>query len=190
MPETDPRSLSSKQLIDLWREGDRAAADALWERYAQDLLKFIRAHRWQTGKRSSDSQSLLNSLFADVLRTLIHRPDQSFSDDRHVFHWMRQLAKWKLAKRHRKRSEESFDPQVAEVISRPPRQEHIEMFSRLIDYIATLSERDQQVFDLALTGFSEEGKHCTQQEIGRRLGISERHVRRILAAARKRLELE
>jgi RNA polymerase sigma factor (sigma-70 family) len=194
-PPHDPDPARANELrafLDRIRAGDEEAARELLARYEAQVRLVVRRQIPRLLRSRFDSLDFLQSVWASFFVRLRAGPEK-FEDPRYLVTFLAQVAKNKVVDQYRRAISRKQDMQREESLSvgsSPPRElvadqdtaselaEANEAFSRLRDLLPV--DR-QEILTLKVAGL-------TSREIGERLGLSERTVRRALEELRRRVE--
>lgn len=187
--------LPSAELVGRWSQGDQAAADELFRRYIGRLTALARGRMSARLARRLDAEDVALSAYRSFF---VRARDGRVVIEQSGDLW-RLLAAIALNKLHRtvlhhradKRSMDREQPwmDALEAILTPRLQsgapataeEAVATAEEFERFLAGLSVEEREVIELRLQGFE-------QTEIARRVGRSERTVRRILVNLQRRLE--
>jgi RNA polymerase sigma factor (sigma-70 family) len=176
------------------RAGDEEAARELLTRYEPKVRLVVRRQLPRILRSRFDSLDFLQSVWRSFFRRMQAGPDD-FEDPRHLVAFLARAAQNKVIDEYRRACSRKQDVHLEEPLwaegSRPrelvaetdsPSEvaEAREAFSRLRDL---LPEDRRAILELKVQGLS-------SQEIGVRLGLSERTVRRVLEDLRHRAQPE
>jgi RNA polymerase sigma factor (sigma-70 family) len=194
-PDQDRDSARGGELrafLDRIRAGDELAARELLARYEAQVRLVVRRQLPRLLRSRFDSLDFLQSVWASFFLRLRAGPEK-FEDPRYLVTFLAQVAKNKVVDQYRRAVSRKQDMQREEPLSAgglPPREliadqdtaselaEANEAFGRLQD---RLPADRREILGLKVEGFS-------SREIGERLGLSERTVRRALEDLRRRAE--
>lgn len=186
---------SDRSLLGLWRTGDEQAAQQLFDRYAERLVRLAGRHLSQRMTRRVDPEDVVLSVF----RTFFVRArDGQFTlegpDDlgklltrMTLIKVLRQVQRHRAARRDVNAEAEpgpqAEDP-AALLLSREPGPEVLQAFlDQLTHFLARLRPEDRQILEMRLAGHS-------SAEIAHELGTYERKVNRVLERVRALAEQE
>lgn len=186
-----PELSDTQTLLSLLRRGDEKAAQQVFDAYVNSLLKQARKRISQRLTRRVDPEDIVQSVFRTFFRRVkegqLHFEEK---DDlgkllacitaRKALH---EVARHTAAKRDCTREGDSQAPVVlAEVPATEPSPEIVVAFLDLLEhFLAALRPRDRQILELRLEDYG-------TLEIARILGVSDRHVRRVLEHIRAVVE--
>ena len=173
------------------RAGDELAARELLTRYAPQVRLVVRRQLPRLLRSRFDSLDFLQSVWASFFRRLRSDPEK-FEDPRYLVAFLAQVAKHKVIDEYRRAASRKQDMRREESLSvgGAPREliadqdsaselaEANEAFGRLRELLP--ADR-REILVLKVEGLS-------SREIGERLGLSERTVRRVLEDLRHRAE--
>jgi len=174
------------------RAGDEQAARELLARYEPQVRLVVRRQLPKLLRSRFDSLDFLQSVWASFFRRLRAGPEQ-FDDPRYLVAFLARVAKNKVVDQYRRAASRKQDMHREEPLSAggtPPREliadqdtaselaEANETFRRLRDLLP--ADR-REILTLKAEGLS-------SREIGDRLGLSERTVRRALEDLKRRVE--
>ena len=188
-------SLHDQSYLDLWQAGDQAAAQKLFDRYVNQVMKMARNHINRRLAGRVDAEDIVQSVF----RTFFQRARKGQfhvegADDlckllaritvRKTF---RQIAYHKRAKRDAG-AESSQGDATQEVLlnkleSGPSPDEAAAFLDYLEHFLGQLRPEDRQILELRMEGYN-------NMEIAEKLGISDRKIRRLLERMRGLAEQE
>jgi RNA polymerase sigma factor (sigma-70 family) len=179
-------------LLDRIRAGDESAAHELLARYEAQVRLVVRRQLPRILRSRFDSLDFLQSVWGSFFRRMKAGPDE-FEDPRSLVAFLARAAKNKVIDEYRRAASKKGDMRLEEPIwaggSRPrdlvgdddsPSEivEAREAFGRLLEL---LPEDRQIMLELRVEGLS-------TREIGDKLNVSERTVRRVLEDLRRRSE--
>ena len=191
-PDQAPAS-ELRAFLDRIRAGDELAARELLARYEAQVRLVVRRQLPRLLRSRFDSLDFLQSVWASFFVRLRAGPEK-FEDPRYLVTFLAQVAKNKVVDQYRRALSRKQDIQREEPLSvggLPPRElvadqdtaselaEANEAFGRLRDLLP--ADR-REILGLKVEGLS-------SREIGERLGLSERTVRRALEDLRRRAEV-
>jgi RNA polymerase sigma factor (sigma-70 family) len=174
--------------------GDEAAARELLTRYEAEVRLVVRRQLPRLLRSRFDSLDFLQSVWGSFFRRVRSGPAK-FEDSRHLVAFLARAAKNKVIDEYRRAASRKQDmhreeplwadgtrpKEVAADIDTPSELAQAnEVFVRLRELLP--AER-RTILELKAEGLS-------SQDIGERLGISERTVQRVLEDLRRRVELE
>ncbi|HEV8066787.1 MAG TPA: sigma-70 family RNA polymerase sigma factor [Planctomycetaceae bacterium] len=186
---------SFPQLLGRVREGDDDAAAVIFHRFVNQLAAHARRHLAPAIRRQTDSEDVVQSVY----RTFFRRAREGqFQLDHWGSLWgllaritVRKCARIAGNQKNRPRQislstgteSASFDPGLNwEAIARDPSPAETAALDDTLDALLNpLRDSHRKIVLLTLEGY-------TQEEIGNRVGCSERTVRRVLAQAQSDLE--
>ena len=181
-----------RTFLDRIRAGDELAARELLARYEAQVRLVVRRQLPRLLRSRFDSLDFLQSVWASFFRRLRAGPEQ-FEDPRYLVTFLARVAKNKVIDEYRRAASRKHDIRREEPLwagGSPPREliadqdtaselaEANEAFSRLRDLLP--ADR-REILGLKAEGLS-------SREIGARLGLSERTVRRALEDLRRQAE--
>jgi RNA polymerase sigma factor (sigma-70 family) len=198
-PPSDPdhdrqeaRGSELRAFLDRIRAGDEQAARELLARYEAQVRLVVRRQLPRLLRSRFDSLDFLQSVWASFFGRLRAGPEQ-FEDPRYLVTFLAQVARNKVVDQYRRAASRKHDIHREEPLwigGSPPREfvadqdtaselaEADETFGRLQDL---LPDDRREILGLRVQGLS-------SREIGERLGLSERTVRRALEDLRRRAE--
>jgi RNA polymerase sigma-70 factor (ECF subfamily) len=183
-----------RAFLDRIRAGDESAARELLARYEAQVRLVVRRQLPRLLRSRFDSLDFLQSVWATFFRRMRSGPG-TFEDPRHLVTFLAQVARNKVVDQYRRAASRKQDMHREEPLEAggvPPRElvadqdtpselaEAKEAFGRLRDLLP--ADR-REILGLKVEGLS-------TREIGERLGMSERTVRRALEDLRRRAEIE
>ncbi len=186
------RGSELRAFLDRIRAGDEEAARALLARYEAQVRLVVRRQLPRLLRSRFDSMDFLQSVWASFFVRLRAGPEQ-FEDPRYLVTFLAQVARNKVVDQYRRAASRKHDMRREEPLSvggSPPIElvanqdtaselaEANEAFDRLRDLLP--ADR-REILGLKVEGLS-------SREIGERLGLSERTVRRALEDLRRRAE--
>jgi RNA polymerase sigma factor (sigma-70 family) len=186
------RGSELRAFLDRIRAGDEQAARELLARYEAQVRLVVRRQLPRLLRSRFDSLDFLQSVWASFFVRLRAGPEQ-FEDPRYLVTFLAQVAKNKVVDQYRRAVSRKQDMQREEPLSikgLPDREliadqdtaselaEANEAFGRLRDLLP--ADR-REILGLKADGL-------TNREIGERIGLSERTVRRALEDLRRRAE--
>jgi RNA polymerase sigma-70 factor (ECF subfamily) len=183
-----------RAFLDRIRAGDERAARELLARYEAQVRLVVRRQLPRLLRSRFDSLDFLQSVWASFFRRLRAGPEQ-FEDPRYLVTFLARVARNKVVDQYRRAASRKQDMHREEPLSAggggsPPREliadqdtaselaEANETFGRLRDLLP--ADR-REILGLKVQGLS-------RREIGQRLGLSERTVRRALEDLKRRAE--
>jgi RNA polymerase sigma factor (sigma-70 family) len=190
---SEPRSDPS--LVGLWRTGDEQAAQQLFERYADRLLRLASRHLSQRMARRVDPEDIVHSVFRTFFvrardgQFTVEGPDDlgKLLTRMTLIKVLRQVQRHRAARRDVTAEAEpgpDADDPAANVLAREPGPEVMHAFlDQLTHFLTRLSPQERQILELKLDGYS-------SAEIAEKLGSYERKVNRVLERIRALAEQE
>jgi RNA polymerase sigma-70 factor (ECF subfamily) len=181
-----------RAFLDRIRAGDELAARELLARYEAQVRLVVRRQLPRLLRSRFDSLDFLQSVWGSFFRRLRSGPEK-FEDPRYLVTFLAQVAKNKIIDQYRRAASRKMDMQrevplyagglptqelIAHQDSASELAEANEEFGRLSDQLP--ADR-REILGLKIEGL-------TNREIGERLGLSERTVRRALEDLRRRAE--
>jgi len=173
--------------LDLWRQGDQEAAQKLFERYVEQVLKLARKHLNRALASRVDAEDIAQSVF----RTFFHRAGkgQFYVEEPEdickllaritVHKTLRQVAFHMRGKRNaRAESGETQEMLLNRLAAGPTSEEAVAFVDQLEHILARLKPADRQILEMRMEGYN-------NQEIAAKLGISDRKIRRLLERLRE-----
>ncbi len=168
----------SRELIDLYRSGDQAAADELFKRYSERIWRLAEQQMGPRLRRHEDPDDVVQSVFNTFFR---RAKEGEFRIDHSGALWrllmkitankVRSHGKYHDAKK-RGGKQDGLSPELLEVIDREPsHEEAVALTEELEAAVDGFHERDLEIVRYAFEGYStgEIGKKmdCTRQTVGR-----------------------
>jgi RNA polymerase sigma factor (sigma-70 family) len=186
---------SPVNLVERWRQGDQAAAQALFELYVARLVAVVGDRLSRRFVRHVDPDDVVQSAFRSFF---VGARDGRFDFERDGDLWRLLVAvalnKLRMSVRRYSTQKRSADREESVPSLDALCTEHLEVFAReptpveavaLADEVETLmgrlSDRERQILEMRLQGFNLE-------EIALETGRSERTVRRVIDKVREFLE--
>ncbi len=185
---------SFEDLVARLEQGDEDAAEEVYQRYANGLIRMAHSHLDQRMRQKFDAEDVLQSVFRSFFQRQVSNPFQ-LEDWDSLWNLLiritlnkcgRRIEFYRAAKRsvQQETNEQPLDPESRDALlclTREPTPDEAAMLSDTIDKITgPLSDLERQVFEQTLQGY-------TATEIGEQVNRSSRHVRRILDQLRSRL---
>jgi RNA polymerase sigma-70 factor (ECF subfamily) len=181
--------------VERWRQGDQAAAQALFELYVASLVAVVGDRLSSRFVRHVDPDDVVQSAFRSFF---VGARDGRFDFERDGDLWRLLVAvalnklrmsvrRYSTQKRAAEREEtvpslDALCTEHAEVFAREPTPvEAVALADEVDTLMARLGERERQILEMRLQGFNLE-------EIAMQTGRSERTVRRVIDKAREFLE--
>lgn len=181
----DLSSLSSEELIQLWKSGNQNAAEIVVERYSVSLIALVTGKLSRRLRRATDpedvAQSAMGSFFEAINQSRV-RASQLVS----VWGLLVTIAKRKVirtieresaAKRSGDRQRVPMSTAISELSMTPSNENAGEFVDELRELVKMVSPQAESILDGLLAG-------KTQKEIAEELGVSDRTVRRVLTRIR------
>jgi RNA polymerase sigma-70 factor, ECF subfamily len=180
------RSYSDRSYLELFRQGDEAAARKLFDRYVDQVMRLAKRHLGRPAAARVDADDIAQSVF----RTFFHRAKQGqFTveepDDlckllaRITVHkTLRQVAFHRRAKRDA--TAETGEPHeilMNRLSAGPTPQEAVAFVDQLETFLRKLQPVDRQILELRMQGYN-------NLEIAEQLDISDRKIRRLMERVR------
>lgn len=185
----------SRLLVDLWRAGDEAAAQKLFDKYAERLMALARKRIGQRLNSRVDPEDVVQS----ALRTFFVRARKGqfqieHQDDLYkllaritVHKTLRQVEFHKAAKRdpgqETAQSDEGHQRLYDLLDAEPTPEAAVAFIDQLEHFLNKLRPDERQILELRLKGLSNE-------DIAKKLGTYDRKVRRVLERVRGLAEQE
>jgi RNA polymerase sigma factor (sigma-70 family) len=170
---------TSRELIERWRGGDERAADELYRRYGEQLLRLVGNHLSARHGAQFDAEDVLQTTFRTLFRRT-KRGEFQFDQDSDVYKLLVTIALNKLRRRVRAldtqkrniRSEVPVNESMAVGFANGPTLQEAAEFAELLENITSFLTEDQRtLLRLRLEGYD-------QNEIAEKLGVTDRTVRR------------
>ena len=188
-----PGPTDSQTLLRLLRAGDEKAAQQVFDAYVNSLLHLARRRISQRLSRRVDPEDIVQSVFRTFFsrvksgQLLIEEEDDlgKLLTRITVYKALRQVAWHTAAKRDCTQEGEPGAPlDLAEQPALAPSPDTVVAFVDLLEhFLAALRPQDREVLGMRLEGYG-------TSEIARKLGTSDRHVRRVLEHIRAVVEQE
>lgn len=172
--------------LELWRQGDEAAAQHLFDRYVNQVVALARRHLSRPIAARVDAEDIAQSVF----RTFFHRARQGqFQVEAPedlckllaritVHKTIRQIAFHKRAKRDvTAETGETQEMLLNRLAKGPTPEEALALIEQLQQILSHLKPIDRQVLELRMEGYK-------NLEIADKLGISDRKIRRLMERLR------
>jgi RNA polymerase sigma factor (sigma-70 family) len=177
--------LASADLLAMLRSGNEAAAEAVFERYAQRLIQLARGRLSSRMAARVDAEDVVQSAWRSFF---VAAREGRFAIEQGGDLWRllvevtlhklyRQAARHQAQRRSVAREQAGSDVNRA-IAPEPTPEDAVAAAEELDGVMQQLSERGRAALALRLQGYE-------HQEIARQLGASERTVRRLLADARR-----
>jgi RNA polymerase sigma factor (sigma-70 family) len=188
-PVPDPEIAAFLERI---RAGDEDAARELLQRYELEVRLVVRRQLPRLLRSRFDSLDFLQSVWGSFFRR-VRQGGTEFEDSRHLVGFLARAAKNKVIDEYRRAASRKQDmhreeplwpegdrPREIEAVGDTPSQlaEARETLGQLRDLVP---ENRRVVLDLKAKGLS-------SQEIGERLGVSERTIQRVIEDLKRRVE--
>jgi RNA polymerase sigma-70 factor (ECF subfamily) len=190
-----PESPRDQEFLDQLRSGNEQAAQQLFQRYLQKLLELARSRISQRLARRIDPEDVVQSAF----RTFFYRVKKGGLVIDHLDNLgkllvsitlrkvLKQIAFHRAAKRNPSLEREAWSASghlLLEVCaSEPSPDDCVAFLDELEHFLRLLRPQDRSLLEMRLQGYGTE-------EIAKARGLSERHVRRVLAHIRSLAEQE
>jgi|SRR5262245_16117890 RNA polymerase sigma-70 factor, ECF subfamily len=188
------KSAGDQGCVERWQAGDQSAAAKLYYRYVEQLVKL--AQRRLSSKLAArvDPEDIVQSVF----RSFFVRAKQGkfvFKGDDDIWKLLVQITIHKTLKQvaHHRRAKRDAGAEVAasgdndllvSYLSREPTPEEAAIFvDQLAFFLRDLRPEDRKIIEMRLEGFD-------QVEIAKRLGVSDRTIRRVMERIRSQAEQE
>lgn len=172
--------------LEKWRQGDEEAAQKLFNRYIDQVMRLAQRHLGRPMAGRVDPEDIAQSVF----RTFFHRASkgQFHLDDpedlckllaRITLHkTFRQIAFHKRAKRSAgMESGESQEALMNRIASGPTPEDAVAFMDHLEHFLSQLRPGDREIINLRIEGYN-------NLEIAEKLGISDRKIRRLMERIR------
>ncbi len=179
-----------RSYIELWRQGDEAAAQKLFDRYVSKVVQLARRHLSRPMARRVDAEDIAQSVFRTFFQRA--RKGQFHVEEPEdlckllaritVRKTFRQVAFHKRAKRDA--GVEAGDNQellMNRLASGPTPEEAVTFVEHLENFLGKLRPGDRQILELRMEGHN-------NLEIAEKLGISDRKIRRLMERVRSLAE--
>jgi RNA polymerase sigma factor (sigma-70 family) len=182
-----------RRVLDRIRDGDEEAARELLRRYEAQVRLVVRRQLPRLLRSRFDSLDFLQSVWGSFFRRMQAGPSE-FEDPRNLVAFLARAAKNKVIDEYRRASSRKQDVRLEETLWEGDRPRELVARTDTPSQIAEADEafgrlRDQLPEDRRLIlGLKAEG--LTNREIGDRLKISERTVRRALEELRRRAGID
>jgi RNA polymerase sigma factor (sigma-70 family) len=183
-----------RAFLDRIRAGDELAARELLARYEAQVRLVVRRQLPKLLRSRFDSLDFLQSVWASFFRRLRAGPDQ-FEDPRYLVTFLARVARNKVVDQYRRAASYKHDMRREEPLSHgDSRERELAADQDTASEVAEAREAFDRLRELLPTdrreilGLKFEG--LSTREIGERLGLSERTVRRALEDLRRRADAE
>lgn len=189
------KPLGDQRCVERWQAGDQSAAANLYYRYVEQLIKL--AQRRLSSKLAArvDPEDIVQSVF----RSFFVRARQGkfvFKGDDDIWKLLVQITIHKTLKQvaHHRRGKRDAGVEVSAAsgdadllvsyLSREPTPEEAAIFvDELASFLRMLRPEDRKIIEMRLEGFD-------QVEIAKRLGVTDRTIRRVMERIRSLAEQE
>jgi RNA polymerase sigma-70 factor (ECF subfamily) len=180
--------------VQRWQAGDEKAAAELYYRYLEKLVGFAQRRLSTKLRARVDAEDVVQSVF----RSFFIRAKQgkfSFKDDDDIWKLLVQITIHKTLKHvaHHRRAKRDAGAEVSgadgreglvSYLSREPTPEQAAIFVDSLEFfLRELRPADRKILEMRLEGFE-------QAEIAKRLGVSDRTIRRLMERIRSLAERE
>ncbi|MBI3408938.1 MAG: sigma-70 family RNA polymerase sigma factor [Planctomycetes bacterium] len=185
-----PESQDDKSYLEMWRKGDEGAAQKLFDRYVDQVLKLAKRHLRQRMAGRVDPEDIAQSVF----RTFFHRAHKGqFHIEEPedlckllaritVHKTFRQIAFHKRAKRDADiETGETQEVLLTRLASGPTPEEAVAFVDQIESFFSLLKPTDRQILEMRMEGYN-------NLEIAEKLGISDRKIRRLMERIRSQAE--
>lgn len=187
-------SSGDRGCLERWRAGDEAGATELYHRYLSKLVGFAQRRINTRLAARVDAEDVVQSVF----RSFFVRAQQGkfvFKDENDIWKLLVQITIHKTLKHvaHHRRAKRDAGAEVSAAeahdglvtyLSREPTPEDAAIFVDSLEFfLRELRPADRKIIEMRLEGFE-------QAEIAKRLGISDRTVRRLMERIRSLAERE
>lgn len=192
--ERDPEDLAD--LIARAKEGDAEAVRGLL-RFENDIRLMVRVRLPRPLRSQFDSMDFVQEVWQSVFRMLDQEPDR-LANVQDLRGYLAGMARNKVVEEHRRRTQsQKYDLGREEPLflrrngrdiprdvpaSDPTPSQDAQARDRLDQIVAGKSPRDAELIELRRQGL-------TFEEVAERTGLSERTVRRVIEAIRRRIDL-
>ena len=179
------------------RDGDKEAANRLWERYYEKLIPAVRIRLGQKLRGKMETMDVVQSVFCEAVRSADQR---EFESEGHFRAWLNQLVENRIRKEARYFGRQKRDMQKEEVFLNTKREERrpdrtlsprpvsiVEHFDELARMELALEHVPSDVREILVMRYFEE---LTYAEIGERIEKSEEATRKIVNRAVQMLARE
>jgi RNA polymerase sigma factor (sigma-70 family) len=188
-------AISSTDLIEMWRNGDARAADELYRRYVDRLLKLLEMRLSARFQGVFDPEDVCQSAFGTIFRRL-RKGEFQFVDDANVWKLLITVGLNKLRNRTRtpKRfvlpaagecevdAGEGFDGRTAQDLSNEVDPAAANVYMDLLEQLFSRLDSDSgKVLEMRLSGYK-------SLEIAQEIGYSEKWVQRRMNDIRRKLK--
>lgn len=186
--DMDEHDSEFRDLIEQVRAGSSEAAETLFRKYGHHVLLAARRMLPSNLRARFDSTDFVQAVWASFFVDCVRRED--FNDPKQLVAYLTGMARNKVQLEVRKQAgskkrdirRENSMADEPNVTSRDPRPSQQAIAKEAWDnLLAGQSQRDQQIINLCLLGF-------TQNEIATQLDVSDRTVRRVLDRLNQRSE--
>src|SRR5689334_7192581 len=172
--------------FELFKKGDETAAQELFDRYVDQVMKLARRHLNRPLAGRVDAEDIAQSVF----RTFFHRArKRQFQIDEAddlckllaritVHKTFRQIAFHRRTKRDaHKEAREPQEMLMGRLASGPTPEEAVQFIDQLENFLTKLQPIERQILELRMEGHN-------NLEIAEKLGISDRKIRRLMERIR------
>ncbi|MCX8229079.1 MAG: sigma-70 family RNA polymerase sigma factor [Planctomycetota bacterium] len=179
------------------RDGDKEAANRLWERYYEKLIPAVRIRLGQKLRGKMETMDVVQSVFCEAVRSADQR---EFESEGHFRAWLNQLVENRIRKEARYFGRQKRDMQKEEVFLNTKREERrpdktlsprpvsiVEHFDELARMEQALEHVPSDVREILVMRYFEE---LTYAEIGEHIEKSEEATRKIVNRAVQMLARE
>ncbi len=188
-----------RRVIGLAQAGDERAVETLLRQFEPDVRLMVRVRLPRALRTQFDSMDFVQAVWQSVLADRADDPLESFDNAGHFRAYLAGVARNKVLEEYRRRTQtRKYDltreeplyirrggrEEPREVASPDPSpSQEVQAGDRLDQLTAGRPRLEAEIVDLRRQGL-------TFEEIAKRLGLSDRGVRRVLDAMRERLEKE
>ncbi|MCI0377800.1 MAG: sigma-70 family RNA polymerase sigma factor [Gemmataceae bacterium] len=183
-------STSDLSYLELFRKGDEAAAQKLFDRYVDQVMKLARRHLSRPMASRVDADDIAQSVFRTFFTRAkkgqfrVEEPEDlcKLLARITVHKTFRQIAFHRRGKRNA--AAETGEPQemlLNRLAGGPTPEEAVEFVDHLENFLRSLQPTDRKILELRMEGYN-------NLEIAKKLDISDRKIRRLMERIRGQAE--